>query len=118
MNVLSLNCRGLTGPRKRSAIQRVIELDLPDVVLLQETLGVGDVIKSSLESWFPRWCFESLDVHGRYWRLAIGWHSGRVSVLNIWGLVSVMGMTIKALGLVDPITVVNVYGPYLNRIPL
>ena len=37
--------------------------------------------------------------------------------MNIWGLESVLGMTFKALELVDTFTIFNVYGPYLNRIP-
>ena len=102
---------------KRSAFQRVIELEHPDVVMLQETLGVGDVVKCQLESWFPGWSFETLDVRGRSGGLAIGRNIGRVRVLNIWGLESVLGMSLKAMDLVDTFTVVNVYGPYLNRVP-
>ena len=101
---------------KRSAFQRVIELEHPDVVMLQETLGVGDVVKCQLESWFPGWSFETLDVRGRSGGLAIGRNIGRVRLLNIWGLESVLGMSLKAMDLVDTFTVVNVYGPYLNRV--
>ena len=53
MKLMSLNCRGLAGPQKISALRRVIELEHPDVVMLQETLGVGHLFKSRLESWFP-----------------------------------------------------------------
>ena len=36
------NCRGLAGPQKRSALRRVVDLDRPDILLLQETLGAGE----------------------------------------------------------------------------
>ena len=52
MNIMSLDCQGLAGPHKRSALGRVVDLEHPDVILLQETLGAGDVIKCRLESWF------------------------------------------------------------------
>ena len=63
------------------------------MMLLQETLGVGDVIKEKLESWFLGWQFETLDVRGRSGSLAMGWNTRVVKVLNTWGLDSVLGMT-------------------------
>jgi len=50
MKILSFNCRGLAGPLKKSALKRVVALGHPDVILLQETLGVGEVIKERLSS--------------------------------------------------------------------
>ena len=50
MKIISFNCRGLEGPLKRPVLRRVVYLELLDVTLLQETLGVGDVIKAKLES--------------------------------------------------------------------
>ena len=52
MKIMSFNCRGLDGPQKRSALRRVVDLDCPDILLLQETLGAGEEIKFRLESWF------------------------------------------------------------------
>ena len=50
MKILSFNCRGLAGPVKKSAFVRVLTLEHPDLILLQETLGVGEVIKEMLEN--------------------------------------------------------------------
>ena len=97
MKIMSLNCQGLAGPHKRSTLWMVVDLEHLDVILLQETLGVGDVVKCRLESWFPSWNFETLDVHGRSSGLAIGWNASSVRVLNIWGLDFVLGMTSKVL---------------------
>ena len=62
MNILSFNYRGLAGPHKRSALRRVVEIDQPEIILLQETIGDGLEVKTNLESWFGGWCFETLDV--------------------------------------------------------
>ena len=59
MKIMSFNCRGLVGPLKRPALRSLIDLEHPDVMLLQETLGVGNVIKAKLESWFLGWKFET-----------------------------------------------------------
>ena len=117
MKIMSLNCRVLARPQKRSTIKRLVDLEHPDILLLQETLGVGDVLKCRLESWFTGWNFETLDIRGRSRGLAIGWNVRNVKVLNLWGMDSVLGLTFKALELVDTFTIFNVYGPYLNRIP-
>ena len=61
----------------------MIELEHPNIVMIQETLGFLDVVKGRLESWFPGWGFETLDVRGRLGGMAIGWNSGSVKVLNI-----------------------------------
>ena len=64
MKILSFNCRGLAGLVKKSAFVRVLTLEHPDVILLQETLGVGEVIKEKLVNWLPGWCFLTLDANG------------------------------------------------------
>ena len=92
MKFRSFNCRGLAGPLKRPALRRVVDLEHPDVIILQETLGVGDVIKEKLESWFQGWQFVTLDVRGHLGGLAMGWNTRVVKALNIWGMDSVLGM--------------------------
>ena len=72
MKILSFNCWGLAGPQKRSALRRVVEVDRPDIMLLQVTLGAGVEVKAKLESWFGGWSFETLDARCRLGGLAIG----------------------------------------------
>ena len=50
MKIMSFNCQGLAGPLKRPALRRVVDVEHPDILLLQEILGGGDVIKEKLES--------------------------------------------------------------------
>ena len=117
MKIRSLNCRGLAGPQKRSVLRRVVDLDHPDILMLQETMGVGVDIKVRLEIWFRGWIFETLDVKGCSGGLPIGWNARIVSALNVWVMDSILGLSFKALEMVGNFDVVNIYGPYLNRIP-
>jgi len=117
MKIMSFNCRGLAGPLKRPALKRVIDKENPDVVLLQETLGEVDVIKNKLEGMLPGWVFECLDVRGRSGGLATGWNSRTIKCGNVWGMESAIGCTLSSLGLGEEITLLNIYGPYQDRIP-
>ena len=115
MKIMSFNCRGLAGPGKKSALMRVLALEHPDVLLLQETLGVGEVIQGKLESWFPGWSFVTLDAKGRSGGLAVGWKNNCVRMINSWGAEAVLGVELFCADLGISLTVINVYGPYNNR---
>ena len=67
------------------------------MMLLQETLGIGDMIKAKFESWFLDWQFVTLYVRGCSGGLAMEWNTHVVKALNIWGLDSVLGMTLQGL---------------------
>ena len=117
MNIISFNYWDLVGPHKRSTLKRVVGLEHPDILLLQENLGVGEVVKYRLESWFPGWIFETVDVSGCSRGMEIGWSERNVKDLNLCGMESVPGLNLKDLELVVSFTIFNIYGPYLNRIP-
>ena len=117
MKLMSFNCRGLARPVKKSAFIRVLTLEHPDVILLQETLGVGEVIKERLESWIPGWSFVTLDARGRSGGLAVGWKNCCMKLVNAWGMDAALGAEVYSEYLGTSLTVVNVYGPYLNRTP-
>ena len=92
MKLMSFNCRGLAGPGKKSALIRVLTLEHPDVIILQETLGAGEVIQGKLESWLPGWSFVTLDAKGRSGGLAVGWINSSVKMINSWGSEAVLGV--------------------------
>jgi len=117
MKFMSFNCRGLAGPIKKSAFRRVLTLEHPDVIMLQETLGVGDVIKDCLERWLPGWTFITLDVKGRSGGLAIGWRNSCLKMVSSWGMESVLCVEVLSADLGQTVKVVNIYGPYNNRAP-
>jgi len=83
MKIMSFNCRGLAGPLKRPALKRVLDIEHPDVLMLQETLGEVDSVKSKLEGMLPGWVFECLDVRGRSGGLATGWNPRTVKLGNV-----------------------------------
>ena len=114
---MSFNCWGLAGPKKKSAFKRVLTLEHPDVILLQETLGLGDIIKERLESWLTGWYFVTLDVRGRSGGLDVGWKLCAAKLINSWGMDSVLGAELLSVDLGTSITVINVYGPYVNHVP-
>ena len=45
MKIMSFNWRGLAGPRIGSTLKWVVILEHQDVIMLQETLGVGVAVK-------------------------------------------------------------------------
>ena len=95
----------------------MLTLEHPDVILLQETLGLGDIIKERLESWLTGWSFVTLDVRGRSGGLAVGWKLCAAKLINSWGMDSVLGVELLSVDLGTNISVINVYGPYVNRVP-
>jgi exonuclease III len=114
---MSFNCRGLVGPLKRPTLKRVISSKHPDVLLLQETLGEGEEVKSRLKSFLPGWEFETLDAMGRSGGLALGWNTQTIKVTNSWGMESGLGITILVPELGEEFHILNIYGPYQNRGP-
>ena len=86
----------------------MLTLEHPDVILLQETLGVGEVIKERLESWIPGWSFVTLDARGRSGGLAVGWKNCCVKLVNAWGMDVALGAEVYSEDLGISLTVVNV----------
>jgi hypothetical protein len=117
MKIMSFNCRGLAGAHKKFALKRVVFIEHPNFMLLQETLGVGEEVKTSLERLLPGWSFTTVDALGRSGGLATGWNSHKVQVLNSWGLDYGIGITFFLPTLNETVHLLNIYGPYLNRKP-
>ena len=65
---------------------------MPDIIMLQETLGDWNCIKLALEALCLGWLFEALDARGRSSGLAIGWRSRVCRCENVWGFESGMGL--------------------------
>ena len=80
MKLLSFNCQGLAIPSKRLALQRLLEITRPDIVMLQETLGAEVVIVLLLERLQKGWSFFGLDASGRFGGLAMGWNQKSIKL--------------------------------------
>lgn len=115
MKLMSFNCRGLASPLKRSSLRRLVELNHPDVILLQETLGCSEEIVRVLESLLPGWKFVVLDARGRSGGLASGWRVSSCRCVCSWGISSGVGLEVWDAELEKTVTILNIYGPYLNR---
>lgn len=115
MKCMSFNYRVLAGPLKR-LLKRVVRYEHPNVLLLQETLGEAEEVESRLESLLPGWQFVTMDVKGRFGGLALGWNSQSVKVTNCWGLESGLGISISVPELEEVFQILNIYGPYQNRV--
>jgi exonuclease III len=73
MKILSLNCRGLVNSEKKSSLKILVVVIVPDVIFLQETMGVSELVVASLKSIFPGWSFAVVDAKGRSRGLATRW---------------------------------------------
>ena len=116
MILLSYNCRDLASPQKKSSLKRMIALLDPQIILLQETMGPSDKVKEALESWLPGWVFEAVDAVGRLGGLAIGWVANQIRCENIWGFHSGMGIDVYSRETYRVYSVINIYGPYQDRL--
>ena len=115
MKFLSLNCRGLESPHKKSALKRLINTQQMNIILLQETMENSSSISYTLYSLLPAWIFMGLDVAGRSGGLATGWRTKSIKLLNSWGLNSYLGIHIFLEGLAKEFRIHNFYGPYLDK---
>eukprot|EP00253_Pinus_taeda_P014091 PITA_14091 len=111
MKCLSFNCRGLASASKKLALQRLVEVDTIDIILLQEILGPAEHITRSLQSLVPSWNFVAIDAVGRSGGLAIGYNPRSIRVDASWGGLGFMGINIFSAELSKNLRIVNVYGP-------
>jgi exonuclease III len=99
MKFLSLNCRGLVSPHKKSTLKRLINTQQPDIILLQEMMADSSAISATLSSLLLGWHFMGIDVVGRSGGLAMGWRTKSIKLLNSWALNSCLGIDIFMEGL-------------------
>lgn len=117
MKCLSFNCRGLASAPKKLAIQRLFEIEQPDIILLQETLGSAEDISHCLHTLAPRWKFLAMDASGRSGGLALGYNPRSIRIDSSWGGQGFMGLDIFAADLGQAFCIVNVCGPCHLREP-
>jgi hypothetical protein len=91
MEILSLNCSGVVSPSKKSVLQRLVELNQPDIIVLQETLGDEAVFTPFLETTLKRWNFICTSARGRSRGLTIEWKSSKIKILSSWSCELVLG---------------------------
>lgn len=112
-----LQLQGLGEPAQKSAINRMVAMYDPQIILLQETMGASDSVKKALESWLSGWNFEAVDAIGKSGGLAIGWLTRQIRCENIWGTQSAIGVDVYSRETDWAFTVLNLYGPYQMQLP-
>eukprot|EP00253_Pinus_taeda_P017589 PITA_17589 len=114
MKVLSFNCRGIASPEKKLAL-RLLQKEPIDLVFLQETLGVVDIISPLMESMLPGWHFQAIDVNGRSGGIALGYNPRSINLMGTWGGIGFIGADIYPTEMGTEIRMINIYGPYHHR---
>ena len=104
-------------PPKKLSLRRLIELNCPDVVLLQETLGLNEDLSCILESLLSGWMFVVKDVRGHSGGLASGWNLKSCHCDGMWSFYSGIGLELYDAHLGKVLTIPNIYGPYVNKAP-
>ena len=57
MLLMTLNCRGLASKPKKLVVCRLVEDQHVDVLFLQESMGIGQVLVVELENMLKGWTF-------------------------------------------------------------
>eukprot|EP00253_Pinus_taeda_P033136 PITA_33136 len=117
MIITSWNCRGLASKPKKLALREMLLSSRVDILLLQETLGIGIEVESALSALLPDWKFTTIDSSGHSGGLAVGYRDGRIKSRNQWGMKLVMGIEIQTPDFDFPLTILNIYGPCQGRMP-
>jgi hypothetical protein len=111
MIILSFNVRGLGGAHKR-----LIQSINLDIILLRETMCYVAKAKSTLEAWLKNWDFCALNVDGMSGGLIMGWGSTCKS-LSSSSFHSSTSIKLMIKDFRFSFSVLNIYGPYADRIP-
>lgn len=116
MKILSFNCRGLASTHKKLSLKCLVTRVSLDVIVLQETLGSSESVKDMLQYLLSGWEFLVMDARGRSGGLALGWRSVSCRISNSWGCFSCLGVELYSQDLNTSFCLVNVYGPYQDRV--
>jgi len=111
MKCLSFNCRGMASASKKLALHIIFEIESVDIIMLQETLGLADLVTSSLNSISSGWHYMAMDAMGRSGGLAIGYNPKTIRVNVSWEGHGFLGFDLFLVELGTNLWFVNIYGP-------
>ena len=116
MLILSLNIRGVGGPHKKCALGRLVSSLKPDIILLQETMAESCKAIDFMSGIVGNWFMSAIDAVGLFGGLLLAWDPKKASfdAFNSYASISLQG---RIVGDSQIVKVVNVYGPYVDRIP-
>ena len=92
MKIISFNCHGSENPSKKMSLRRLIDLNDPNVVLLQYNLGLNEDVSCILETLLPSCNFVAIYVCGRFGGLVSGWNFKSCRCDVMWSFSSSIGL--------------------------
>jgi hypothetical protein len=114
MKLLSLNIRGIGSTLKAASFRRLLEHSKPDVIFLQETLSTDHSARDFLHHFRPLWISAALSSIGNSGGMLVAWDPtlfDLTSYLTCGGILC----TGRCLATSQVLTLLNVYGPCLDR---
>ena len=83
---------GLESCQKKLSLKRILLVQNPDIILLQETMGTGAAVTTLLNSVVRNFYFLAHNEKGHSGGLTIGWNLSSVKCINSWNLSFGMGI--------------------------
>ena len=115
MKIVSLNIRGLGGKAKLHCLRTLLHSLEPDMLLLQETMCSSSPALLDFSKLFPSWEFCAIGASGLSGGLLSAWNPRKIKCKAFHTCVGLLTqVTIR--GLSYPVSILNVYGPYKNRV--
>jgi hypothetical protein len=84
---------------KKSALKRLVLLNQPDVLLLQDFMGDEVSVANALKTLFPSWNFVHNDVNSHSGGVVMGWNIRSINLRNSWVVTSGIGVDFFYAGL-------------------
>ena len=92
MIFLSYNCRGVSSEAKKLALRDPVWSLKLDVIMMQETMGAGDILVESMSKLFPDWKFYALDANGHSRGVIMGFDTRKFREVSSWGNATHLGI--------------------------
>ena len=114
MRILTLNVHGLGGLAKQKILRHLLASLSPNVVLFEETMTSSYPALFSFSKLCSGWEFYALNSSGLSGAILSGWN---LKLLKCKSYHTVAGILLKASirGSSFELSILNYYGPYLNR---
>ena len=114
MHILSLNVRGLGSLAKQKSLSHLLYALSPDVVLFQETMTSPYPALYAFSKLCPGWEYCALSSNGLSGGILSGWNP---KINKCKAFHTTAGILLKASiwGSSLNLSILNCYGPYLNR---
>lgn len=116
MIILSFNYRGFASTCKKLALKNLIKYIYLDFLMLQETLGNGESMSTSISKMMSGWPFVTSDAEGRSGGFAMGFKYKNFNLLNSQGSKMVLGAKVYSSKLCIDLSLINIYGSRHDRV--